>query len=1602
MPAIDDFGSRIFIQVPPPPPPSPPRKTPADTGSVASQLKAHQAQLARDEQAERTAALAAKANAASIAARQALQLAQAQAALSRAEVKRLQARLDLDNLQKRAHSASNAQDCKAAQQKLATATRVETSRLQDKNRIEAAVHAAQPASSASPAPAPAAAQAATFTSSLFQLSAPRAGAPGTPPFAVNAAFKLPLASPSTGSISLASFASVPNVVPAALTAPVPVLAPAAVPPGTAADAAAWTKKSLNTADVSQQVADKLLAKLGKTSPQDDPAGWEMYTSRRAIANQDASNAQQAIAAQLRLTYQGNPANTIATQDAAHGIADQFRSDPAAQKAVTAAQATVLTETPVERDTNTKLDVVNRQAATLDDLTGRLQDGDKGVTPADVAAARTSYQAAQDGLLKATQAELQAKVQDVPLSAPKSDPDPLGTAAKDLAARYAQDPELTQVVQAAVGIDRVTGAAPLGAGKQLDELGQVLPTGVDPSVKRLVMNDPGVKKAVQDYVDGSVKTIQAAYDAHGTVAAADALRDATDPNKHAGVTSQIAAQVINQAQPQITKIVGDVSSSSIKGAGGRPIGLDTMAGIQVADDLSQAVDVAAAGSDVVKKQYDTPEIQSAVVGVAQIIATHPAYDLGVAGFKDAVGHGYATLALQTAVQVKNLKQGDVQPLPGLGPMSAKDFDKQRGVWEDSTLGAIKDGLGQLQHQVDSTSKDTMTGMAPLLAEGKYAPTMTDAQFNAGQQALVKANPGLAKDVKAGYAAFDQLGYRLVRTGEAVSFYSSQLGDSKSVQQIGDARDKVLSDSKSTTIILASNSASQRMGAQVARNMLAGDLQNGSVDAQKWGIGAQTVGDLAEFLSETYVVKGINPTGPGGEAENIQGAAIEVTRSAHLPFFGGGAIWAGGGALQAAEEVYLFKNVHLGTGPGDPVGALRKTILLGLVGGFSAFHLMQAGMAVARISPHTFGKGENPFNWTADKIDAGISWLGRQFSSAATGDASWGLYVKEGSARDQWTRLAVEATPGLVKQLVGLMTIATVWDASGLFFNSTQLDNTKRDPFHFVTQSINLGADSILLRLQVREMALRAIGKKALQDPTFAAKAAADGLTLRGAGNVALKDPTIETKGDALASSRFLNWFSGVFATKTKVNGVEVVDTKLAQAAASDTWGPALRKLLFDTVIGEDGPQAVARITLFDDNPIGWVVNIGYMATAVANWVWDHGKDVSGFVKNDKTFLEAAGLNKPQADVMDQHHWFSGNAKSNGFLLAYQAQGGDASKFIDFINSVDPKTLDVMLSASENMDDHLDSNGQIPITQDDQAFLALPADPTKNTNTFTAITYDAQTKRYEDGVTQTYWAGGRWFYDPKIDNMMGETPARKDGLVFYDPTTNGMTFSGFSRQVQLTSLSGWQNWMRANALPMPPKANAPTDTTDYLSLPADPTQQGAAANARFSLGTDGRYHDSTTHMAYGTDGKWYFDPKAVGASDSPSNLVSYDPQTKTLYAKDDKTIQLNPANLDQFSAWLKANGGTSSTNAPPDNGQALPPAPSVPVQPHVYVVKRGDYIDKIAGFDPAVESKIYALNPWLNDRMAYDTAPVNNLPGQNPNYIDPGDQLILPEGYVPPKG
>jgi len=172
-------------------------------------------------------------------------------------------------------------------------------------------------------------------------------------------------------------------------------------------------------------------------------------------------------------------------------------------------------------------------------------------------------------------------------------------------------------------------------------------------------------------------------------------------------------------------------------------------------------------------------------------------------------------------------------------------------------------------------------------------------------------------------------------------------------------------------------------------------------------------------------------------------------------------------------------------------------------------------------------------------------------------------------------------------------------------------------------------------------------------------------------------------------------------------------------------------------------------------------------------------------------------------------FIGNGSNDEQKLAnniYEATGADPLQIIDYVHRLDDKQVKAMLSESSHLDDKL-KDGKIPASQDGSAYLSLPSDPTKvDVSKYTTISYNGQTKRWEDPVTRSYWEGGKWFFDPKIGNSMGYVPDTHSDLTFYDPQQQGLMHkNGFLETVNANSASGLDNWARANGMPALPRVD-----------------------------------------------------------------------------------------------------------------------------------------------------------------------------------------------------
>ena len=1264
----------------------------------------------------------------------------------------------------------------------------------------------------------------------------------------------PPAQPPESRPATQSTVAQPSVAPLNLVqpwkAPVlnPVRAPVALPPVTPESSRGYTDETLAAARASQQLADKMKRDLGNTKQEDDPTAWTLYNTRAEVAAEDWATVDQAMAAELRLTYQANPTNKGATQSAATDLAARYGGDPVVQTHAGKALNTVLNETALQRDTGTKLYDLHRAASKLDGLIAKRQDGGS-VSDQDIATARADYLAQQKLVLAAVEPELRDAVEHLPTIVQLKESDLEGYAARGILSRYQDDPEFNAVLQAAVVISKTVPFESVGPEAQMQKLGELTPASLDPSARQLVMNDPRIKPVVDRYVDWAAQSVNASYDkatehyvsdfykdldhnpdranvmATGTppaLAASERLVQVTDYNERPYVTPQIAARIVNKLRTEhgadgstpLGKVVADLGangkhSKELLEKDGPPANTDKFPTYdKVISNLSLALDNVSRGSDIQAMQWDSTEIQQAVEGmggdIAKIVpAVHQLADTGQteigamppsridSGFKLAASNGSVTLALETARQLRGQ--------PDNAYFRGYDGDKQA----DTTLAYVSQGIGQLQQNTKALFERVNVNMAPISSPAaRFGGAMTEQQMLDGIDAITNSKEGkeVVATMKDDRKQLDLQGVRLLRVGESVQFYRGDLGDLGGYKTVDRSRIDLLNTKESAGTILLSEPAARRIAVQTARIMLEENIKAQS--PQTYGAAAQLIGDFPEFIAETYVLKGLDGQPKYTNVALLPDATegIKATRIGHLPIFATATIWGAGGLFQAALTKYVYDNVHF-----DADEAWRKPVLMGLVGGFATFHLWEAGVAAARMRPEHFSSMPR----VSEYLEKNAPWL----------------FVKAGTQREEMTRVAVDATRGLTGSLAALMGIAVVWDASGAIYRAQEGDWWKVG-----THGTNLGMDAILLRLQVREFAARLL-------------------------------PTLSE--GALKSA----------ATKLSTTPLTLDPLELA-------WKTIFRKVPF-----------------LSANPIGLIVNVGYLATALTSVGIDQNRYIEKLEKFDGMFLKGAGVHEPQAQVLDQHGWFSGEGKGDGLTTGYLALGGDPSKFVDYVNGMSPQVLKGFMGAAAELPDHVketalpdlprplayyltlpadpaaadvdrsrivfsearnryedattqmyfqdgkwqyfgaanagpgaaelrwydpvaiavgkqDSSkswtesllpqSNLPATQTDSAFLALPLDPTKiDVSRYTGIHYNAKTKRYEDPVTQTYWSARTWVYDPNIGNSMGYVPRRQDDVLSYDPAQVGLLHqNGFMQSLQITSTSGLRNWMFANGVPMPP--------------------------------------------------------------------------------------------------------------------------------------------------------------------------------------------------------
>jgi len=203
-------------------------------------------------------------------------------------------------------------------------------------------------------------------------------------------------------------------------------------------------------------------------------------------------------------------------------------------------------------------------------------------------------------------------------------------------------------------------------------------------------------------------------------------------------------------------------------------------------------------------------------------------------------------------------------------------------------------------------------------------------------------------------------------------------------------------------------------------------------------------------------------------------------------------------------------------------------------------------------------------------------------------------------------------------------------------------------------------------------------------------------------------------------------------------------------------------------------------------------------------------------------------------------------------------------------------------------------------------------------------------------------------------------------------------------------------------------APEHYQAFLALPEDPTKVDLSYSSVAYNPDRKRFEDPRTQTYY-RGGSWVYDKNIAAAADAakvndPNKgqfFIDYNPRSREIHCMADINIRLSAREGDGLKNWLQAHGMAPPPMARPDDTPPAPVDTSKTARGNTYTVKADESVWSIAGNDPKVVAWIYDHNLWLNERMESDQRPINERGGQNPNYIEVGDVLVLPEGYRPPK-
>ncbi|WP_457446092.1 cell envelope integrity protein TolA [Roseateles sp. P5_E4] len=203
-------------------------------------------------------------------------------------------------------------------------------------------------------------------------------------------------------------------------------------------------------------------------------------------------------------------------------------------------------------------------------------------------------------------------------------------------------------------------------------------------------------------------------------------------------------------------------------------------------------------------------------------------------------------------------------------------------------------------------------------------------------------------------------------------------------------------------------------------------------------------------------------------------------------------------------------------------------------------------------------------------------------------------------------------------------------------------------------------------------------------------------------------------------------------------------------------------------------------------------------------------------------------------------------------------------------------------------------------------------------------------------------------------------------------------------------------------------APEHYEAFLALPEDPTKVDLSYSSVAYNGSKKRFEDPMTQTYY-RGGSWVYDkdiaaaPGAAKVNDpnKAHYFIDYNPKSREIHCMADVNIRLSARGGEGLKNWLQAHGMAPPPLPKPDDTPPAPVDTSKTARGNTYTVKADESVWSIAGNDPKVVEWIYGHNLWLNDRMESDKRPINARGGQNPNYIEVGDVLVLPDGYHAPK-